>query len=99
MSVSSNHKDTHVTEQQNTNTSTSQAINLILENGLEGLAGAIAVLIDQAMLIERSNHLRAGPYERHVERDGHANGFKPKTLQTRVGKIDRAALREEIEGT
>jgi transposase-like protein len=88
MSVSSNHKDTHVTEQQNTNTSTSQAINLILENGLEGLAGAIAVLIDQAMLIERSNHLRAGPYERHVERDGHANGFKPKTLQTRVGKID-----------
>ena len=88
MSVSSNHKNTHVTEQQNTNTATTQAINLILENGLDGLAGAIAVLIDQAMLIERSNHIGAGPYERHADRDGHANGFKPKTLQTRVGKIE-----------
>ena len=77
-----------MTEQQNTNTATSQAINLILENGLDGLAGAIAVLIDQAMLIERSNHIGAGPYERHADRDGHANGFKPKTLQTRVGKIE-----------
>ena len=65
-----------MTEQQNTNTATAQAINLILENGLEGLAGAIAVLIDQAMLIERSNHIGAGPYERHADRDGHANGFK-----------------------
>lgn len=88
MSVSSNHKNTIVTEQQNTNTATTQAINLILENGLEGLAGAIAVLIDQAMFIERSNHIGAGPYERHKDRDGHANGFKPKTLQTRLGKIE-----------
>ena len=88
MSVSSNHKNTHVTEQQKTNTATAQAINLILENGLDGLASAIAVLIDQAMLIERSNHIGAAPYERHDDRDGHANGFKPKTLQTRVGKIE-----------
>jgi transposase-like protein len=77
-----------VTELNNTHTTTNQAINLILENGLDGLAGAIAVLIDQAMLIERSNHIGAGPYERHADRDGHANGFKPKTLQTRVGKIE-----------
>ncbi|MFT5110219.1 MAG: putative transposase [Verrucomicrobiales bacterium] len=84
----SNHKNSHVTEQQNTNTATNQAINLILDSGLEGLAGAIAVLVDQAMLIERSNHLGAGPYERHADRDGHANGLKTKTLQTRVGKIE-----------
>ena len=77
-----------MTEQQNTNTATHQAINLILENGLDGLAGAIAVLIDQAMLIERSHHIGARPYERNAERDGHANGFKPKTLQTRVGKVE-----------
>ena len=77
-----------MTELNNTHTTTNQAINLILENGLDGLAGAIAVLIDQAMLIERSNHIGAGPYERHADRDGHANGFKPKTLQTRVGKIE-----------
>jgi transposase-like protein len=76
-----------VTEHHDTNTTTHQAINLILENGLQGLPGAIAVLIDQAMLIERSNHIGAGPYERSDGRDGHANGFKPKTLQTRVGKV------------
>ena len=77
-----------MTEHHHTNTTTHQAINLILENGLQGLPGAIAVLIDQAMLIERSNHIGARPYERAEGRDGHANGFKPKTLQTRVGKIE-----------
>ena len=76
-----------MTEHHHTNTTTHQAINLILENGLQGLPGAIAVLIDQAMLIERSNHIGAGPYERSDERDGLANGFKPKTLKTRVGKV------------
>ena len=84
----SNHKNTPVTELHNNDTTTHQAINLILKNGLDGLPGAIAVLIDQAMLIERSNHIGARPYERAEERDGHANGFKPKTLQTRVGKIE-----------
>jgi len=76
-----------VTELHNTDTTTLQAINLILQDGLQGLPGAISVLIDQAMLIERSNHIGAGPYERVDGRDGHANGFKPKTLQTRVGKV------------
>ena len=28
------------------------------------------------MLIERSYHIGVGPYERHADRDGHANGFK-----------------------
>ena len=77
-----------MTEPNNTHTTTHQAINLILESGLDGLPGAIAVLVDQAMVIERSNHLGARPYERVEGRDGHSNGFKPKTLQTRVGKIE-----------
>ncbi|NLT69129.1 MAG: IS256 family transposase, partial [Verrucomicrobiaceae bacterium] len=32
--------------------------------------------------------LQAQPYERSEERLGHANGFKPKSLATRVGQID-----------
>jgi len=34
------------------------------------------------MRIEREKHLNAKPYERHEERRGHANGYKPKTVKT-----------------
>lgn len=39
------------------------------------------------MQIERQKHLGAGPYERTVERQGHANGYKSKSVATRMGKI------------
>lgn len=69
LSVSSSHKNPHVTEPQNTNTATVQAINLTLENGLDGVAGAIAVLM------EGSNHIGAGPYQRYKDRDGQITLF------------------------
>jgi putative transposase len=40
------------------------------------------------MKIERSDVLGAEPYQRTSERRGHANGFKPKTVNTRVGKVE-----------
>ena len=55
--------------------------------GLEGLPEMIRVLINEAMQIERERHLNAKPYERKEERRGHANGYKPKTVKTRVGEI------------
>ena len=45
------------------------------------------VLINQAMQAERSKYLQAGQYERTEDRTGHANGYKPKTVRTRVGEI------------
>ncbi|HBY98800.1 MAG TPA: hypothetical protein DEP84_33450 [Chloroflexi bacterium] len=39
------------------------------------------------MQAERQKSLGVGPYERSAERQGHANGDKPKTVQTRVGAI------------
>ncbi len=39
------------------------------------------------MRIERSQALEAGPYQRTEKRRGYANGFKPKTLNTRVGEL------------
>jgi transposase-like protein len=39
------------------------------------------------MQAERTEHLNAAPYQHTQERRGYANGFKPKTMQTRVGKI------------
>jgi putative transposase len=45
------------------------------------------VLINQAMQVERSKYLQAGEYERTEDRKGHANGYKPKTVRTRMGEI------------
>jgi transposase-like protein len=39
------------------------------------------------MQIERENFLGAKPYEHCLERQGHANGYKPKTVKTRVGEV------------
>jgi putative transposase len=43
-----------------------------------------------AMCFERSNHLNADPYERAQARTGHANGFKPRPLQTAIGELNLA---------
>ena len=63
----------------------------INELGLEGLPELIQVLINHAMQVERENYLGAKPYERSEDRQGHANGYKPKTVKTRVGMRREAA--------
>jgi putative transposase len=60
----------------------------VLHQGLSGLPEALTRLINQAMFIERERHLKADHYERSPERAGYANGYKPKQLKTRVGKLD-----------
>jgi transposase-like protein len=40
------------------------------------------------MLLERQKYLNAQPYERTEERQGHANGFKPKTVKSRLGELN-----------
>jgi len=59
----------------------------ILNSGLEGLPDAVAMLVNHAMLIERQEHLGADPYQRTEQRNGHANGFKERQLNTRVGAL------------
>jgi transposase-like protein len=39
------------------------------------------------MKIERSHALGAGPYQRAEGRTGYANGYKPRTLHTRIGPL------------
>ena len=60
----------------------------LTEQGLEGLPELIRVLVNQAMQIERQHYLRAKPYERTTARRGHANGYKSKTVKTRIGEIN-----------
>jgi len=59
----------------------------IAKKGLEAIPEMMRVLINQAMQVERSKYLQAGDYERTEERKGHANGYKPKTVRTRMGEI------------
>jgi len=65
-----------------------EILNAILEHGLDGLPNALSLLINHAMLIERSHYLHSTPYQRHDERTGYANGFKPRSINTRVGALD-----------
>lgn len=59
----------------------------LLEQGLDGIPELLRLIINQAMQAERAKFLQAGDYERTEERRGHANGYKPKTVQTRVGEV------------
>lgn len=63
-------------------------VELLAEQGFDGLAEALQLILNQAMLIERSQVLGAEPYERSAERTGHANGFKPKTVRSRLGQLE-----------
>lgn len=65
-----------------------QMIQVLDEYGFDGMARAIQILVNEAMKIERAEVLGAQPYERTEERRGYANGFKPKTLNTRVGQVE-----------
>ncbi|MBW6479826.1 MAG: IS256 family transposase [Bacteroidales bacterium] len=66
------------------------AMELLINNGFNGMADTIKILMDSAMKIERGRYLHADPYERTVQRHSYANGFKPKTIKTRVGEIQLA---------
>ena len=68
----------------------SQVYELLVENGFAGLAEALTLLLNEAMLLERSEHLQAARYERTEQRRGYANGYKPKRVRRRVGELPLA---------
>jgi len=68
-------------------TLSAELIEQVQEQGLNVLPELIRIVINAAMQAERSEHLQAAPYQHTEERQGYANGFKPKTLRTRVGDI------------
>ena len=64
------------------------ALESLVEEGFDGMATAMQILFNEAMKIERSQFLRAEPHERTSEREGYANGFKPKSVKSRIGRLD-----------
>jgi putative transposase len=64
-----------------------EIVEQVAEHGFDILPDLIRIVFNSAMQAEREKHLGVVPYQRSPERRGHANGFKPKTVQTRVGEI------------
>ena len=60
-------------------------------HGLFKEDGAMAKLVEQVLnqvlAAEVTETLQAKPYERTEERQGYRNGFKPRTMTTRVGRL------------
>ena len=62
-------------------------MEMLIENGFESFTDVLRILLNEAMKIERDHALAARLYERTDSRRGYANGYKPKTVGTRIGKI------------
>lgn len=65
-----------------------EVVQLLAEHGFDGMANAMQILFNEAMKIERAQHLNAEPYQRTDDRKSYANGYKNKTVTTRLGKIE-----------
>jgi len=64
-----------------------QVVQLVADHGTEAMSDAFACLLEIAMKAERDQALGAETYERSESRRGYANGYKPKTFNTRAGSI------------
>lgn len=70
------------------NTISKELLEVIINHGLEGLPRAVEIMYNEAMRIERSRHLGASHYEHNDNRIDYANGYKPKHLNTSLGKLE-----------
>ena len=62
-------------------------IEQLCDEGFDGITGALITLLNEAMKLDRSRHIQAGPYEKSEDRQGYANGYKHKTVNSRLGKL------------
>jgi putative transposase len=85
---------------------TRQNDNLIFElmeqlnsEGSEGFKNILQVLLNAAMRLEREQVLGASEYERTETRRGYANGYKPKQVKTRLGRmsVDIPQVRGDVD--
>ena len=68
-------------------TALDQIVKLVAEEGSDAMAHAFATLLEIGMKLEREEVLGAKLHERTDTRRGFANGYKPKTLNTRAGQV------------
>jgi transposase-like protein len=68
-------------------TSVQEALEVLGSSGFDGMAQAMEILLNAAMRAERERYLGASAYERSDDRKSYANGFKPKSVKTRLGEL------------
>jgi transposase-like protein len=68
-------------------TALEQVVELITQQGSDAMGAAFATLLEIGMKLERERVLDARTYERTESRRGYANGYKPKTIDTRAGRL------------
>ena len=71
-------------EQQNI---VGEAMNLLIQEGSLGMSDFFRRIYEVAMQLERQQFMNAAPYQRTSERNGYANGYKPKRIDTPAGTI------------
>lgn len=59
----------------------------LIETGATDLGRVFGQLFELALQIEREQYLNASHYERTPERQGYANGYKPKRIDTLAGTV------------
>jgi transposase-like protein len=64
-----------------------ELLEQIATQGFDVLPELIRIVINAAMRAERQQHLGVAPYQHSPDRQGHANGYKSKTVKTRLGEI------------
>jgi putative transposase len=76
-----------MTTDQKQDTPLSEILTVLIEQGADGFQSILEYLLNTCMKIERTQFLGAEPYQRTDRRVSQANGFKDKTLNSRLGKM------------
>jgi transposase-like protein len=74
------------------------AAQAVLLDDPEFLRGVVQGVLQALLEAEMTAHVGAERYERGAGRSGHRNGYKPRTLQTRVGTLE-LRVPQDREGT
>ncbi len=77
-----------MTSNQKNNTLVEEIMKSLISNNSDGIKIVLETLFNLTMKEERKQFINADLYERRDDRIGHANGYKPKNLKTRMGELE-----------
>jgi len=75
-------------DQNNYNGLMLKLFEVLNNNQSTGIRSLLEGILNSLMRLERENAIQAKPYERNPNRQGYANGFKERTLNTRMGALE-----------
>jgi len=65
-----------------------ELLQVVEQEGSESLRGLLERVCQRVLEAEMSQFLQAEPYERTDQRQGYRNGYKPRQLTTRLGRLE-----------